>query len=283
MKPQSRFARCAHCGARMPFDRAKCVECKQWNTGAEEEIGVDDSSLGSEAENQKPFRRIITGFNTIDEMWGWKNAPNGKQLGVVSTSVSLIGGGPGAGKSTMSVQLMGRFAYLAQRLIERDGPRRLPFYIGSEETKPEIIERAKRLGVPLDWFRVVGINSQGSLKHMILKHRPNAIFLDSLAGMTPDPYVIVETTKRFKEYAEALDAPVFLIQHATKKDEIAGLLALQHGPDVVMTLFAIMHGTEIRELASLKSRHGPSNYSRYLLMTGTGLIDHELPEEEAAG
>lgn len=279
MKPQSRYERCAACGARLPLNRAKCPVCRAWNTGAEETGQIDDSSLASEAANEKPFRKIMTGIDVVDYMWG---DPSRKQFGVTSSAVSLIGGGPGAGKSTLSLQLTKAFAIAASQSVQAqitDKPR-LPFYIASEETKPEVVERAKRLSVPLDMFRIVGINSQGNLRHMLLKHKPSAIFLDSVAGMTSDPHVAVETAKRFKEYSESLDAPVFLVTHATKKDEIAGLLSLQHGPDVIMTMFAVMHGSEIRELASLKSRYGPSNYSRYLLMTGGGLITHELEEEE---
>jgi DNA repair protein RadA/Sms len=272
----ARIRRCQHCGARMPAgDFMKCLACKRWNS-TEDANEVDDSSLLSE-EDDKPFRRIITGVDVVDEMWG---GPDGK--GVVSTAVSLIGGGPGAGKSTLSLQLARAFGDHAFRTTDRQltGVLRPVMYIASEETKPEIRERAKRLDTSLDIVRVVPMNAQGSLRFMILKHRPCAIFVDSLAGLTANPELAVETSKRFKEYSEELDAPVFLVTHATKSADIAGLLALQHAPDVCMTLFAPYQGSEIREMTSLKSRYGPSNYCRHLLMTEKGLIRSRLDDDD---
>jgi DNA repair protein RadA/Sms len=260
--------RCEHCGARMPAgDKMRCVECKRWNSPEEGNI-VDDSKLASE-EPEQPFRRIITTFDTIDELWG-----RPEEWGVVTSSVSLIGGAPGAGKSTLSLQLATLFAEYAAKTVEKQasGKKREVMYIASEENRAQVTDRAKRLGTPLECLRIVDMNSQGSLKHMILKHRPCSIFVDSMAGMTSNPDVAVETSKRFKEYATTLDCPVFIITHANKADEIAGLLALQHAPDVVMTLFAPFKDSELRVMTSLKNRFGPANYVRWLLMTERGLV-----------
>lgn len=277
----SRVPRCSNCNAVMPRDRARCLSCKAWNTGQEGEKEIDDSVLGSQSKKNEVERRFVTGWDIIDEVWG--DLPR-KLPGVPFTSVTLIGGGPGAGKSTLFCQLVKLFATHPNRDKEAEaGTLRLPFVMATEEGLDDIADRMQRLGVPLDRYRAVDVKqSSGSLRYMILKHRPCAMFFDSLMGNeAPDPNVIVQTANRFKEYSKELLAPTFLSAHANKRDDIAGLRALQHGPDIILTLFAALaKRSEIREFASLKSRYGPSNYSRYMLMTGGGLITHEIEDDD---
>lgn len=259
---------CTRCGKKFPEVKCMCPYCKTINLP--EGTGGDDSVILKDISDQQ-FRRIMTGIEPVDLVFGG---------GLVTTSVTLLGGNPGAGKSTLSIQLASNIAGLSKAGMLGKTSEREVVYVATEETGPQIKDRARRLQLEnTEKIRIVPMGSRSDLGDMLMHYKPCAVFVDSMAGLVADPDASVETTKRFKEYAEALDAPVILVDHVTKSDDFAGLMSKQHAPDTLLTLYAPDASSEIRELTPLKNRFGPANMQVYLMMTELGLVTIEDDED----
>lgn len=254
---------CAVCDHRFENSLSKCPSCGHWNIPKITTDGTDQTILLSEV-SSKPIQRISTG--------PWDKCFGG---GIVTTSVALIGGVPGAGKSTMSLQLADTIAEITNREI---------IYVGAEESVEEIKDRAMRLNLTqMGKIRMYPMGSNVDLGVILKNRKPSAIFLDSLPGLVSDPEVAVELCKRFKEYAVELKSPVIVIDHVTKDEDFAGLMALQHAVDTLITLNRDDRG--VRYLTTIKNRFGPANISVVLEMTEKGLflgkdIDDENEDDE---
>jgi DNA repair protein RadA/Sms len=259
---------CSRCGHKFPEAKSMCPRCKAINLPKQT---VDDTIMLSDVEDAA-FRRIPTGINLLDDALGG---------GWVTTSVVLIGGNPGAGKSTLSIQIADNLGGFSRRGKLGPTSDREVLYIATEEIGAQLKDRAKRLQLKnLDRIRVVPMGSRADLGDVIMKYKPCAVFVDSIANLQPDPELAVETTKNFKGYAEALDAPVLLVDHVTKADDFSGFMDKQHEPDTLLTLYAPDASSEVRELTPLKNRFGPANVQYYMMMTEHGLVEIEEDEEE---
>src|SRR6267142_1924663 len=253
---------CSLCGYRFSKDRAQCPSCKHWNPPGT--AGEDSTVLFSDIKKKsQPIPRLITG--PWDLCFG-KNSKN-PLGGIPVTSVTLLGGSPGAGKSTIALQLLDAIAEITKREV---------LYIGTEEDKDEYLERAERLRARnLSLMRLHARGSDDDVANIIMKYKPSGVVVDSLAGWTDDPEIAVETCKRFKPYASDLRAPVICIHHVTKSENFAGFMALQHAVDILLTLYPVEYEkapSELREMHVYKTRYGEANFSVYLKMTELGLV-----------
>lgn len=255
---------CSRCDYRFDASRSQCPSCKQWN--------VPEGATAAAQGDQTVLLSEVTGDDVARYETGpWDICFGG---GIVTTSTTLIGGTPGAGKSTLSLQLADAIARTTKREI---------LYVGTEESAKEIKARADRLRLknqPL--IRVFPMGSNADMGAVFLARKPSAIILDSLPGLTPDQDMAVELCKRLKDYAVTLTAPVLIIDHVTKQDDFAGLMSLQHAVDTLLTLYPTHQG-EKRELTTLKNRHGPANISTNLEMTPGGLISLGDEDEDEDG
>lgn len=198
-----------------------------------------------------------------------------KKAGIVAGSVNLVGGVPGAGKSTLSLQLANALAQSLQKQI---------VYIAAEEDLLAVKERAKRLGLN-SLHLIQGISALGGMQTelgaLLLAVRPAGIILDSLPGLGLEtPERGVEYCSALKGYAVELQCPIIVIDHATKADDLAGLLALQHAVDATMVMY--VNPDESRTLTPLKNRNGPCEVECRLRMTERGLIPFGEEEEDDA-
>lgn len=262
---------CNRCEEKFPEDRSQCPHCGHWNVEGDVDLDNDGTLLLSEVQREE-FRRIQTG--PWDIAFGKDRETN--VPGIVTTSVTLLGGAPGAGKSTTSIQICDAIAKARGREA---------FYIGAEEGKAEYAERAARLKLDLSGIRIYPMGARGDIAAILKKRRPSAVVVDSLPGLTNDPAEAAIICKNFKDIAVELDAPVIIIDHVTKDGDLAGLMELQHHVDTLLTMFPVQN-TEIRDLSVMKNRFGVANFSTYLLMTGEGLIalpDDMKPEEDEDG
>ena len=258
---------CKNCDHRFDVAKSQCPSCGLWNIPPRANDTSDQTVLLSEVSND-PISRIETGpWDKCFSMEG----------GIVTTSVTIIGGAPGAGKSTMSLQLSDRVAEVTEREV---------IYIGAEESAKEIKSRAMRLQLKaMHRIRVHPMGSSADLGAILQSRKPSAIILDSLPGLMNDPEMAVEMCKRFKDYAVELNAPVIIIDHVTKDGDLAGLMALQHAVDTLMTLFPDGMTKNGRELITVKNRFGPANVVVRMDMTERGLFlggpdDEDEDEEE---
>jgi DNA repair protein RadA/Sms len=209
-------------------------------------------------------RRIGRNGHFIDD--------GGPVYGLVKTSTTLIGGEPGAGKTTMALQICDGIANTTQREI---------IYVGAEQAAKEIRDTFDRLRLKNHHLmRIVPLGSDANIAQILLTRRPCAAVFDSLPGLGLDAEEGVSFCKALKGYAVELEAPILVIDHVTKADNFAGLKALQHEVDTLVTLRG--EKDEPRELASTKNRHGAC-VEMTLIMTEWGLraaTKEELEEEE---
>jgi DNA repair protein RadA/Sms len=241
---------CTACEKQFDASKFRCPSCGKWNVPGAGAGANDQTVLLSEIE-PIPVKRMITG--------PWDLCFGG---GIVVSSVSLIGGAPGAGKSTMSIQLCDAIAASVEREV---------LYIATEESKEQIKDRALRLQLKAQQLiRMHPMGSSADLGEVIMTRRPSAVIVDSLQGMTSDPELAAEYSKRFKDYAVELNAPVILIDHITKDADFAGMMSLQHNVDTTLSLFPDEEG--VRELMTIKNRFGPANVAVRLEMTASGLV-----------
>jgi DNA repair protein RadA/Sms len=221
-----------------------------------------------------PVRRIPTG--PWDPCFGIEIDEDGKEhIGIVSNSSTLIGGAPGAGKSTLALQLCGAIV---------DSTGREVLYIATEEATSPIRARALRLGIRhVDRIRMIPIGVDADLGAIMRNRKPAAFVIDSLSNAFPDTRDQVEFCKAIKKYCVELDSPALIIDHVNKDVDFAGLMDLQHEVDTTLLFTVYEDEDELRELKTVKTRNGPCA-KRFFNMTAKGLVytdpDEEVEDED---
>lgn len=281
MKTKTLFV-CQTCGAQSPRWVGRCQECDAWNTYVEENVGVVSSSASS---LKNPIRtnvdpvllstvsadeenRLVTHVLEFDRVMGG---------GIVPGSVTLIGGDPGIGKSTLSMQIS---CSLAQ-----DGARVL--YISGEESIKQTKMRADRItkkaGDALYIVNQIDVN-------MIIDHinelNPSVVIIDSiqvvnLPGIASSPGSVSqvrESASILTQVAKAKGIALFLIGHVTKEGTLAGPRVLEHIVDTVLYFEGERYST-YRILRTMKNRFGSTNEIGVFEMTAGGLSEVTNPSE----
>ncbi len=272
---------CAFCQFLFPAMRMQCPSCLKNNPDVAPTSKGNDGKFNCKLLSEYssiPQDRIATGF--CDKVFGGKKLPTGKGApfawgpGMVRTSVSLIGGAPGAGKSTLALQLLNEIC----KNLGKEG-----LYIGVEETEEEINDRAVRLNLShRHLMRLYGIGNDADIGAVIMFFAPCAMVLDSIPGLTgEDLQAGVDMCKTLKLFCAKLKAPALVIDQVTKADSFAGLRKLEHTVDWTGTFFAVEDDSRpkedwVRELTVLKNRNGRAHIISEYEMTPTGL--EPIPE-----
>lgn len=257
----------------MLADKAKCPHCGHWAFNAEvvEEGKHDVSNDGSvllEDIDESTIERVETGL--LDECLDG---------GLVRSDVVLIGGGPGAGKSTLMLQV-------AEKLATEYG---LVMYISAEEDIKAIKMRANRLKVKTKRrLRLLpALSGVSNIGAMLLAHRPKFIIadsLDSLSGRNADEEIVILAI--IKKYCVELQAPALIISQINKAGDYAGLKAKQHAVDVLLTFDQdeVELGSDglekIRIMETIKNRSGRAGTQALFEMTELGLVPTLEPDED---
>lgn len=253
--------KCTHCGTSLPEAKLRCVnpKCRMWNAAASAE---DSTVLLSDAKLSL-IERVTTGL--VDLCFGG---------GMNRIGVTLLGGDPGAGKTTLCLQLSDVFADLFRKEV---------LYIANEQHASELKETGKRLKLKhANLIRIV--NAMGGVTTdigtLLLRHSPCLVILDSVtkwSGEDMNEAVII--CQRLKDYTVRLNAPTIVINQVTKEGAHAGLNKMQHAVDATM-MFEVLGSTpdSPRRLHVEKNRHGPAPVSQFYEMTALGLF--EINEEE---
>lgn len=259
---------CQRCQFKFPLARTQCPSCGYWNVEQAFDTSKDGTVLLSDAE-VVPVKRLVTG--PWDPCWGAEVEPDGEHVhGIVQSSVTLLGGAPGAGKSTLSLQLADSIAGLTGKEV---------LYISAEEANAQIRSRADRLKLRhTRLIRLRPIGAGGDIGDIMTHRKPVAIIADSLPKICPDMADAVIFAERIKDYTIALNAPAIIIDHVTKEEEFAGLQALQHAVDT--TLLFTVYPDEVRELRTVKNRNGPSGVRTHFTMEESGLQVFTLDADE---
>lgn len=278
--------RCSKCESKLPAGRILC-NCGTYTLPGTNPDGTEfkDESILFEDIVSADVDRMVTGH--WDENFGAADLDDGTPgiPGIVRGSVNLVAGEPGAGKSTLFLQM----AYA----IIQAFPEGQCLYLASEEQLPQIKARGVRL--KLDFkrrLRFLDLRKGVEDITNIMKSYPFIfMFLDSLAAIAEDNLTQIAICKTVKEYASFKHAGAVISHHVNKGDDIAGLKKLQHEVDATMTFFSLPEfqviigkdskgrdKTEaVRELETRKNRNGNAWVRTYYAMTGKGLVPHDDP------
>lgn len=269
---------CKNCGFEAPKWLGRCPACSEWNTFTEEIIAQQSSSIASSitklpatrperissiSKNENP--RIDLGNSEVNRVLGG---------GMVPGSLILLGGEPGIGKSTLSLQIA----------LSKNGLKTL--YVSGEESAEQIKMRADRLGIANEECLVYTETLLENIVAQIEEQKPNLVIIDSIQTIYTDLIdssagsvsQIRECAATLLKYAKNTSTSIFIIGHITKDGTIAGPKILEHIVDVVLQ-FEGDNNNIYRILRGIKNRFGATFEIGVFEMLDSGLRDVDNPSE----
>ena len=299
-KVRSQFV-CQSCGSAFPQWLGQCPSCKQWNTLVEEVRDRVEEKRGTPASVKGRAPKPVA-IGDIPAQDGPRIPLTDGELarvmggGLVPGSITLIGGEPGIGKSTLLLQTALRNPHLKT------------LYVSGEESEHQVKMQAERLqqesgampssktsagnagaGAGGGCFVLTETNTQNIFKH-IEALEPGLVVIDSVqtlhtATLDASPGSVGqvrECASEIMRFAKATDVPFVLIGHITKDGFIAGPKVLEHMVDCVLQ-FEGDRDHAYRLLRPLKNRFGSTNELGIYEMHGTGLAAVEDPSQVLLG
>ena len=268
---------CSNCGNEYSKWMGKCPACGEWNTMVEKEVvtGKRPMSTSVPGAGRKPMPlkdvsttaedRVSLGNSEVDRLLGG---------GIVKGSLVLMGGEPGIGKSTLSLQ------------IPLSCPSLKVLYVTGEESVKQVKMRADRLGGDASNCLIYSETLMDNVIAEAEETAPDLMIVDSVqtmycqnvestAGSVTQVKEVAATLLRF---AKGSGIPVILIGHITKEGAIAGPKVLEHIVDVVLQFEGENRGP-YRVLRSIKNRFGSTAELAVFEMTGAGLRQVANPSE----
>ena len=272
---------CTSCGNESPKWMGRCPACGEWNTMKEAPVEAKKggASGGSRIDGARPDRRpqrlheiddsqearISLGMGEVDRILGG---------GMVRGSLVLIGGEPGIGKSTLSLQIP---------LCSKD---LRTLYVTGEESARQVGMRARRLGGDdgncsifcETLIETVIEEARAMMPDLMIVDSVQTMYSDTLDSAPGSVSQIKEVAAALLRFAKESGVPVILIGHITKDGFIAGPKILEHIVDVVLQFEGENRGS-YRILRSIKNRFGSTAELAVFEMTGTGLREVANPSE----
>lgn len=274
MAKAKQYFMCTECGVDLPKWSGQCPECGEWNcineapaptasstpdkdnrrggyAGQSAITAMTDVTLEKEA-------RIHSGINELDRVLGG---------GLVLGSVTLLGGDPGIGKSTLLIQSIAKLS---------EGHKTL--YVSGEESLQQITLRARRLHLPEKDMRLL---METCVEHIIDQARrenPQVIVIDSIQTVFTESSQsapgsvsqVRESAARLVRFAKQTGTSMFVVGHVTKEGALAGPRVLEHMVDTVL-YFEGDPGSRFRVIRAVKNRFGAVNELGVFAMGEQGL------------
>ena len=269
---------CSSCGYETPKWLGKCPACGEWNTITEHVVAKESSSVSSRLSSVPHVepRKVqdIEEHTTVRVDVGIKEVNRVLGGGMVPGSLILLGGEPGIGKSTLSLQLA----------LTDNGLRTL--YVSGEESAEQIKMRATRLGIRNQECTVFTETLLENIVAQIEELRPDVVIIDSIQTISTDLVEssagsvtqIRECAATLLKVAKSLGIAVFIIGHITKEGSIAGPKILEHIVDVVLQFEGDGNHT-YRILRGIKNRFGATYEIGVFEMREEGLREVANPSE----
>ena len=269
---------CKNCGFEAPKWLGRCPSCGEWSTFAEEVIAKESGSVAASIANvptsrpqrvseieRSDTRRIDLGNSEVNRVLGG---------GMVPGSLILLGGEPGIGKSTLSLQIA----------LTTNGLRCL--YVSGEESAEQIKLRASRIGIGNEECIVYTETLLENIITQIDELKPDFVVIDSIQTIYTDLIdssagsvsQIRECAATLLKYAKSHGTSIFIIGHITKDGTIAGPKILEHIVDVVLQ-FEGDGNNVYRILRGIKNRFGATFEIGVFEMLDNGLRAVENPSE----
>ena len=283
MAKQKSIFICQSCGESSPRWQGQCYGCGEWNTLVEEVQHKEDKrKIPTVTSSKKGFAGSRTKATILADIKGENKSRISTHItefdrvlggGIVRGSVSLVGGEPGIGKSSILLQIM---AHLSQN--------RKVLYVSGEESIEQISLRAKRLNLPDDKLLVMCETNIELITEYLLAEKPEIIVIDSiqtiynpeLSSMVGGVSQVRESSAYITQVAKQNDIAVFLVGHVTKSGEVAGPRVLEHIVDAVIFIESQDNG-RYRMMRALKNRFGAVNEIGVFAMTDMGMKEVKNP------
>ncbi len=266
---------CQQCGREELKWLGRCPACQEWNSLVEKAVVAPSISFKSTTPARPAEELSRLAFETTDRL-SLPLAEFNRVLGggVVPGSLTLIGGDPGIGKSTLLLQVAA--------LVARD--RDKVVYVSGEETQRQIKLRAERLGIKGERLYLLAETDLEVIISQVEELSPSMVVIDSIQAIyLPELDTaagsitqVRECTMRLMRWAKLSGVPVFIVGHVTKDGAIAGPRALEHIVDVVLYLEGEPFGAH-RLLRGVKNRFGSTNELGVFEMKEEGLVEVENP------
>jgi DNA repair protein RadA/Sms len=249
----------------------QCPECGSWGTIIEEVTATKRSKKNrellvsfSEIQQKKP-EKIKTKIEEVDRVLG---------EGLVPSSLILLGGQPGIGKSTLALQIIGQL---------KESP---TLYVSGEESSFQIQSRCQRLGIKINNLDFLGEAEIELIAAGLREKKPVLTIIDSIqtihsADLKSLPGSLSQirlTLSRLRELAQETKSVILIVGQVTKDGLVAGPKTLEHLVDVILYLEGIP-GQQFRFLRSLKNRFGSTQEIGVFSMQEKGLIEVKSPSE----
>jgi DNA repair protein RadA/Sms len=266
---------CTACGASFTKWNGQCADCGEWNT-LEETVAAAKAAGGSDRFANYAGASSMTGITNADDVSLESQARIGTGLseldrvlggGLVSGSVTLLGGDPGIGKSTILVQCLANLSTSHRTL-----------YVTGEESLQQVALRARRLELPTKNLRLLAETSVEAILSHAQAEKPAVMVVDSIQTMhtetlTSAPGAVAqvrESSARLVRYAKQAGVAVFLVGHVTKEGALAGPRVLEHMVDTVL-YFEGDPDSRYRLIRAVKNRFGAVNELGVFAMGERGL------------
>ena len=270
---------CSNCGNEYSKWMGKCPACGEWNTMVEKEVVTGKRPLSASVSvpgagrKPMPLKEVST---TAEDRVSLGNAEVDRLLGggIVKGSLVLMGGEPGIGKSTLSLQ------------IPLSCPNLKVLYVTGEESVKQVKMRADRLGGDASNCLIYSETLMDNILAEAESVAPDLVIVDSVQTMYSQNVEstagsvsqVKEVAASLLRFAKGSGIPVILIGHITKEGTIAGPKVLEHIVDVVLQFEGENRGA-YRVLRSIKNRFGSTSELAVFEMTGAGLRQVANPSE----
>ena len=263
---------CQHCGLTTPRWMGKCTNCGAWDSFVE--LNEQQQEVVKHAKSTSSSAKAIS-INDIEEEEIFRFSSGNPELdtvlggGVVPGSLTLIGGSPGVGKSTLLLKVGGDIASSGQNVL----------YVSGEESSSQIKLRANRLRANQSSLYLL---SEIRLEQVLveLEHREydfliidsiQTLYSENIASAPGSVTQVRQITFELMRIAKDKNIAIFIIGHITKEGSIAGPRVLEHMVDTVL-YFEGDSSQELRILRGFKNRFGPTSEIGVFEMRSDGLV-----------
>lgn len=270
---------CQNCGTQYAKWQGQCNACKEWNTIVEEVLQKPEKNDWKTQSNPKKRASKPLQIKDIDLSEEARLSSLDNEFnrvlggGIVPGSLTLLGGEPGIGKSTLLLQISLKLPYKT-------------LYVSGEESQKQIKMRAERINPENNNCYILTETKTQNIFKQIEALKPDIVIIDSIQTLHSD-YIesssgsisqIKECTTELIKFAKETATPVILIGHITKDGNIAGPKILEHMVDTVLQ-FEGDRNHVFRILRAHKNRFGSTNELGIYEMQGSGLREVSNPSE----
>jgi len=269
---------CQECGYEAAKWMGQCPACRKWNSFVEElQVKTKSTSTARISDKTAPMKinnikitqedKIKTGIEELDRVLGG---------GIVLGSLTLVGGDPGIGKSTLVLQMCETIGQKGHEVL----------YISGEESAIQLKIRADRLGVTTENLSILIETNLENIEAVVKNKSPNLVIIDSIQTIFSEQVSsapgsvsqVREATSILMRIGKRLGVSIFIVGHVTKEGSIAGPRVLEHMVDTVLYFEGDRHAT-YRILRGVKNRYGSTNEIGVFEMKDKGLVQVKNPSE----